>query len=218
MNLPDEKLTECAEDPLDLCNEHIGLARSIAEKYFNIPGIEPDDVIQEAMKGLIKAACAFDPAKGKFASYAGTAIRNGLNDVYGKQNRIRNAETDTLDQPDCESGLTLEEITADTKVSRTLPMEHDETKRILDEEIAKLSGRPHAIVRGFMAGKSGEEIAQELGISRQSVNASLKGTLAALKKRLLARGLRGQESCVLYAGVTDPRDGGARGLRDRKAV
>lgn len=61
-----------------LVEEHQGLVRYIASKYF-VRGLEMDDLISEANIALLIAVDKFDPSKGeKFSSFAGSVIRNKL--------------------------------------------------------------------------------------------------------------------------------------------
>lgn len=185
-----------------LVTENLGLATTIAKK-FEAPGADVDDLIQEARIALLKAAQAFHPEQGtKFSSFASAIINNRLRDLY-KSRIARSAhEGGSLDEEVGEDGDTRQSLTPDAAPSEPLPVERSETAKITEEEVAKLPDRPQAIVRAFMAGKSGEEIAASMGVTRQAVNQSLKGALMVLKKALERRGLKGQEEGILFSGKT----------------
>lgn len=185
-----------------LVTENLGLATTIAKK-FQAPGVDVDDLIQEARIGLLKAAQAFQPEQGtKFSSFASAIINNRLRDLYKSRISRSAHEGGSLDEEVGEDGDTRQSLTPDAAPSEPLPVERSETAKITEEEVAKLPARPQAIVRAFMAGKSGEEIAANMGVTRQAVNQSLKGALMVLKKALERRGLKGQEEGVLYSGET----------------
>ena len=193
--------------PGELVMENRGLAQSIAAKY-KVPGVDSDDIRQEANVALFKAARSYDASQGaKFSTWAHRLISNRLNDLYGKAMTVAKHNGGTLDEPVSEDGLTREEVTPDTKVDKTLPMEKSETSRIMDEEIRKLPKRPQQIVQAFREGKNGQQIADELGITKQAVSNSLRGALAIMRQRLKSRGLKGHEGGILHAGGnSDPDD------------
>lgn len=189
--------------PGDLVRDNLGLATTIANDYRNIPGVELDDVIQQARLALVKAARGY-PQKERampFKDYAGRSIRNELNTFYGRQIRTAEREVDSLDRPLEEGGTVGARFTGQTAANVTGPIERRETESLLSREIARLPERPAAIVRGFMNGLSGEEIGERLGISRQAVNGSLRGALGVLRKRLREQGIEGHEEGALYAAA-----------------
>ncbi len=56
-------------------------------RRFRNSGIAPDDLLQEAMLGLVVAVDAYDEAKGGFLSYGATVINNRLSKLCGEQMR-----------------------------------------------------------------------------------------------------------------------------------
>lgn len=200
--------------PGDLVRDNMGLATTIANDYRNIPGVDLGDVIQHARMALVRAAKQFDPAKAtSFANYAGRAIRNELNSLYGKQMRAAAHEGPSMDEPlaDDEAG-TRHDVTPDESGDSAMPVERQETAEIIEEIISALPGRPQAIIRGYMDGRNGEDMARELGITRQAVNATLRGALSVLKKKLAARGMEGHEEGILFARQSDSLQGMAAEL------
>lgn len=77
-----------------LVGSNLRLVISIAKKYAG-NGVQIEDAIQEGSIGLAKAADTYDPARGKFSTYAAkvitTAIRDNLNPgiVHIQRNRVR---------------------------------------------------------------------------------------------------------------------------------
>ena len=63
-----------------LVEDNVKLAYHIAHKYFRGASelISFDDLAAEAMYGLVRAAQTFDPAKGRFSTYAGLCISNSI--------------------------------------------------------------------------------------------------------------------------------------------
>ncbi len=58
--------------------KHVGLVRSVAHCYRWACGVSLDfeDLVQEGMQGVIRAAETFDPARGAFSTYASPWIRH----------------------------------------------------------------------------------------------------------------------------------------------
>jgi RNA polymerase sigma factor (sigma-70 family) len=191
------------QTPGELVTENIGLANSLAQKYFNVPNVENDDVIQQARKGLVRAARAFDPAKGKFSSFAWRVIQNELNDLYGRQMKVATNEAVSLDEPigrdSAGNDATRYDVMPDRTERGPLGIEREETAAIIKSAVDSLPEQPRTIVRMSMQGLDGEEIAAKLGISRQRVNLVLQNAHAILRKKLTQQGLRGQEGGVLFS-------------------
>jgi RNA polymerase sigma factor (sigma-70 family) len=58
---------------------NLGLARMWSERFWKWTGLDPDDLYQEAVSSLMKAAEGFDPDRGfKFSTYASRAIIHRL--------------------------------------------------------------------------------------------------------------------------------------------
>ncbi|MEI7532873.1 MAG: sigma-70 family RNA polymerase sigma factor [Verrucomicrobiae bacterium] len=195
---------EPPKTPGELVKENLGLAGAIAAKYFNVPGVENEDVIQQARKGLIQAARAFDPAKGKFASFAWRVMQNELNSLYGRQMDVAQNESISLDEPvgrDSQGNdATRHDLMPDRTERGPLGIEREETGDILKQAVDSLPEKPREIVRLSMQGIDGNEIASKLGISRQRVNFVLGNAHEVLRKKLTEQGLRGQEGGILYSG------------------
>lgn len=82
---------------------YVPLAYSIAADHY-IPGTDYQDVRQEALIGLLKAARSYDPSKGGFPAFARLCISRRIwqeikNARRGKQQPLTNAERD-WDAPD----------------------------------------------------------------------------------------------------------------------
>lgn len=61
-----------------LVEENTGLVHYLIKKYFPKAPIEYDDLVQEGMIGLMKAAEHYEPGRVKFSSFAATVIRNEI--------------------------------------------------------------------------------------------------------------------------------------------
>jgi RNA polymerase sigma factor (sigma-70 family) len=119
-----------AKDRLINCN--LRLVVSVARKYQG-QGLSMNDLVQEGMLGLIRAAEKFDWRKGfRFSTYATIWIRQALQrglDNTGRTVRLpahvaqrarKLGEEPTLDQIAEETGLTVEEVDLLRSHARTL--------------------------------------------------------------------------------------------------
>jgi DNA-directed RNA polymerase specialized sigma24 family protein len=62
-----------------LWTKNRGIALGIATEW-NIPGMDPDDVRQEALVALWEAARCHDPSKGRFPPFARLVIKRRMRD------------------------------------------------------------------------------------------------------------------------------------------
>ncbi len=181
----------------DLVEQHLGLARMIAYEYANIPGASLDEVVAEANNALAAAGRGFDPAKGQFTAYAGRAIRNALNDYFGKQLRYVKANEFILDDDANKSASTAgirPRRDLDPAADVALDVRAAESRRILEEVIAELAPRSRQIVAQIWSGKSYAEIGAEMGISKQAVHKVGYAALQSLREKLELRGFGGIDS------------------------
>lgn len=81
-NFSDDELVHLAkisdEDAFrELVLRYLYLIRSVALNYKS-SSLEPDDLIQEGLLGLLSAVKTFDDSKGTFKSYAGVCVKNKI--------------------------------------------------------------------------------------------------------------------------------------------
>lgn len=168
------KLTE-AEKALVVENQR--LVRHVVYQMVNSGLLKrghEDDDMQDAMFGLMQAAQMYDADKGvKFSTYAATCIRNELLAREQKRRRQRrSAECISLDEPPPKD-RPYEELIAGA----------DDTENILNDLADRVIERLRALGRDRTAdivdmyanaGMRMDEIAQELGITKQAVSNQLK--------------------------------------------
>jgi RNA polymerase sigma factor (sigma-70 family) len=105
--------------------KHRPIALGIAADY-RIPGMDPDDVRQEALLALWEAARAYDPEKGPFTAFARLVIKRRLADqIKAARTQKRSAPTVELTDTaaaDQQAGRADLQLTLDTLPSLT-PLE-----------------------------------------------------------------------------------------------
>ncbi|HWB60936.1 MAG TPA: sigma-70 family RNA polymerase sigma factor, partial [Chthoniobacteraceae bacterium] len=199
-----------AKSAAELAHENMGLAVSIANEYRNIPGHDFDNVMGEARAALGRAAREFDPErKEPFSALAATMIRNRLNNLFNKNARIASREAGSIDDREAQEGTSAHERLADENA--TAPgagMEREETAEALKKAMEPLGDTARKVLEGRLAGRSGEEIGRELGVSKQMVSKIEGVAREAVKRNLAGMGLRNLDADgVLYAGkLTDGGD------------
>jgi RNA polymerase sigma factor (sigma-70 family) len=165
----------------------------MARKFHNVPGVEPDDVRQEARLALYNAAQDHDPAVGTpFRNQAAHYIRNSLIDRYRSQSR-RAVEQPTLDEPVGRDRDGLQ-TTGKDLVRDGSPVPGEATAQadshdILRSAVSSLPSHLHDVMNDLLAGKSQAEIARDRGVSAQRINAQAKVGLDKLREHFTKQGI-----------------------------
>ncbi len=185
-------------DADSLFRETLPLADKIAGGYANIPGMTADDVRVVAQAALLRAARAFDPARGAFEPYAAQAIRNALNSLYQKEARHARQIV-----PEADLALAAFTTAGSTAPGQRLPDEFQdvlaqvrsqESRRVLEAVLATLPARTRHILGLVAAGRSYAEIGESLGISKQAAHKAAASAMEQIREQLAAQGFGGLDS------------------------
>ena len=142
----------------ELINEHKYIVDIIYRKYFSASGVSEQDLKQEGMVALLKAARTFCEGKGaKFETYAGTVIHNRLIDVVRKEKSDR---VIAIQDGDACVNTTPEQIFWGKERGR-------EIEKVLKD---KCSDIELAIYKSHYLGRSYSEIAFTFGITKKKVD------------------------------------------------
>lgn len=140
------------------------------------PG-DVDDVVQDVLLGFFRISPTFiyDPAHGRFRGYLKTCTFRALRDRLGKKIRFQGVPLDQVDP----SALAVEHIWNDVYAQELL-------HRALEEMRAE-----HGAGRTFQAfeqyallGLPAQEVAQQLGLSLNSVHKAKERVTRALRERV----------------------------------
>jgi len=170
-------------------------AMKVAGAYSNIPGVDHDEIAQTARIALAKAAREFDPERGKpFSAMAGMYVRNALRSLYKKEDRRRDVFPVSLDEQVKEEGLSTGSTRGDFAPDTRTPMASDsaaldETRSLLDVAIAELPERMQIAVRGFLDNRTMEDIAKDIGVTKQAVNHLQKGAFERIRRKMGEKGI-----------------------------
>lgn len=144
-------------------------AYSFALKY----PVDSDDMLQEGMLALLKAAETYDKSKGaSFATYADVCISNKMRNTAAK----RIPETDEINDE--------EDYGQPNPTPEDILIEREKMKELFDTISSVLSQKEWEIFRMFLDGCSYSEIASQLKITEKSVDNALMRTRRKLKAAL----------------------------------
>ena len=188
------------EEIQKLITDNVGLAMHIASKWGDIPGHDRDDIKQQALAGLVKAANQYDPEKGKFSSYAGKAIRNHLGHISFRGKKISNAEKQILDAPMDPSGegdgdSTGHEFFEDSSslaIPASVTADKNDAIQLVRAEIDAITNPDRrAMVVKWLNGETYRELQAQFGVSQTMVMHYIRDEMAAIKSRLARKGISG---------------------------
>ena len=153
-----------------LCSRYIPVCRSLAGRYAG-PAIEPEDLAQEGMLGLIEATRRFDPQKQvPFHLYSKRCIVSKMFSALGAMNaskRRANVGSLPLDE---QEGLTAQSAPLPEEVL----IENEEMRHRGREITSLLSAFENEALRLYLRGCSYAQIAAHFGIPQKSVDNALQ--------------------------------------------
>lgn len=189
-------------------NELLPLAEKIAREFDNIPGLPYAEINLAAQEALANAGRLFDPEKGNFTSYAATAMRNALRDLYEKQVRHHRHHAYILDQPISQSASATSEAAIQaipSPVSPPLELAAIlESRDRLTAAMNDLSPRLRLVAEGIRDGKSYSEIGASMGISKQAAHKLAGAAITTLRESLESMGFAGIDTLGLLKSAYSP--------------
>ena len=151
----------------ELVKRYFRQVRVCARPYF-LAGGDSEDLIQEAMFGLLKAIREFDPARdARFKTFAEVCIRNRIRSAVVNAARSKHAplnDSVPFEPPMLGSEASPEEL----YISR-----EEETERLTRLE-QQLSPFECKILRLFLLGLSYQEISEQVGRPAKSVDNAIQ--------------------------------------------
>ena len=138
----------------------------ICSRPFFLAGGDSEDLIQEAMFGLLKAIREFDPARDvSFHTFAEVCIRNRIRSVVSAAVRDKYAPLNNSVSMEADS-----EVLDPTSGPEESLISREERVERLEQLRAKLSSFEQKVLSLYLEGFSYEEIANRLGRSIKSVD------------------------------------------------
>ncbi len=159
-------------------------------KRYYVGTMERDDLVSWGMMGLVNAARAWDPTRSEFSTLACRAIeRMIIRGVNREWRPDRESTTVSLDQlisgGHGEGGEDrfVDQLPADEDVEKK--MLHTERGVALQEALKALSPEQRSLIdRHYFREESVQDIANDLGLTRQGVYSREKAIFRQLRERL----------------------------------
>jgi len=170
----------------ELVHEHAGMVFGTCRRILN-NATEAEDVAQECFMEFARARKVVTPSLGGWLHRV--AVFRSLNRIRGERRR-----------------KVREEHFASTHPTTTQP-EWDDIKPHLDEAIAKLPEKFRmAVVQRFLSGKTQEEVARSLGVSRSTAQYRIQRGVEEIRKFLNARGVTAAAAALVAAMEANARE------------
>ena len=171
-----------------LIEHNLRLVVFLAKKYENT-GVDLEDLVSIGTIGLIKGIKTYSMDKNiKLATYASRCIDNEILMYLRKNKRVRSEVSfeDSLSYDGEGNELHLEDVLGTDKNIVTKPLEDEYDKKIMFEEINKLSSRDKEIMMlryglGNYEEMTQKDVADLLGISQSYISRIEKKTIKRLK-------------------------------------
>lgn len=155
-----------------LVHRYTDMVQAIAGRYSYIPGMEQEDLAQEATLALHRAALSYQPdKKAQFKTYANRVIENQMIDLVRKHmpEGAHLPFDTTLDS----SPQTPQEIRTERSLEERFE-QSEKTKAYLEKAKATLSPYEHQVFSAYLENKSYQQIADQLEVSVKSVDNALQ--------------------------------------------
>lgn len=204
-----------AEEPQDaealiMANEKLAYWLAARHASGN-PSLDPDDIKQEALLALSKAANSFTPRKGSFAGYASQIIRNHLGNMSYKAGtysykgkaspyRISRVELDAPMGGDDEGEGGEEDLHSKIAAPGEDPAQRAaRTSRYAwaKSEVSKLDPRSQKALNAWVNGKTYDEIGKMLHMTKMGAYKIVQGALGQLRGSMRQEALEERRLSVL---------------------
>lgn len=141
--------------------------KRFAAQYRNLPGTEPDDLVQEGLLGLLSAVQAYREEQGDFAAFAVTCMRNRV--VSAVRHSLPASKFETA-QPE----ETLSSLPTGQADPAQLLVQREEIERLRDRLKQTLTPLEYRVLMGYFGGQSYKEVAADNAISEKTVDNALQ--------------------------------------------
>ena len=167
-------------------NECSPMLKALCRQFF-LTGLDGDDLMQEAMLGLINAINNYDKSKNdSFKGFAYVCAQRKLLSVYRAQSRQKACLLNSTLGIDNEGALVngtdtglIVAVSEDDFVSKIMDREQNHAQTIVIKTLLKPND--YNILKKYLAGYKYDEIAQDMHITSKNVD----NRLQAIKKILL---------------------------------
>lgn len=148
------------------------VSKKLASRYFAVPDMETEDLLQEGLLGLLAAVHKYKPLYGEFFPFAVSCIKN----------RIVSAVRRHLPKDMPETAETEEGLTAGQADPAILVIEQEEAARLYGKLRTLLTDKEYAVLIAYLGGDSYQMIAKHLSITPKAVDNALQRVRRKLEK------------------------------------
>lgn len=177
ISLSDEVLAErCSDSDMAvtvLVSRYVKLIFKKARQMALFP-LEPEDLAQEGMIGLINAYMSFDGSRNiKFSTYANTCITNKMKDALMKSRSIPQPVSDEMLQDDSSTDV--------NDSPEAILLRRERFHELCDKAVSLLSDFEWSVFSMFFTGSTYEQIARRLNVSTKTVDNAMQRSRRKLK-------------------------------------
>ncbi len=148
------------------------ISKKLASRYFAVPDMGTEDLLQEGLLGLLAAVHKYAPQSGEFFPFAVSCIRN----------RMVSAVRRHLPKDMPEITEAEESQVSGQADPATLLIEQEEATRLYQKLRFLLTDKEYAVLIAYLGGDSYGEIAKHLSITPKAVDNALQRVRRKLEK------------------------------------
>ncbi len=148
------------------------ISRKMASRFFAVPDMEMEDLLQEGLLGLLAAVHKYEPLCGEFFPFAVSCIKN----------RIVSAVRGHLPKDMPEIADTEDVLVSGQADPAALLIEQEEAARLYKKLRSLLTDKEYAVLIAYLGGDSYGEIAKHLSITPKAVDNALQRVRRKLEK------------------------------------
>lgn len=159
----------------ELFNRYVPLIK-IKMASINFNGLEKEDMLQEGLLGLLKAAQTYDNnSTASFKTYAGICIERRLYNLYKSLNRKKDIPANDIVPLDDEGPLDINSEKHKGNDNPENVVIDKEENKLINHKIKKaLSELEHKVLIMYIKGSTYKEISNSLCISTKSVDNAIQ--------------------------------------------
>lgn len=163
----------------ELVVRYLYLVRSVAAEYKN-SGLEPDDLIQEGLLGLLSAVNSYDETKGSaFKSYAGVCVKNKIVSAVRTALSDKNKILNDFVLLDDEAEFSADHLSEPEAIIISQEAEEG-IYTAIEQNLTELEKK---VLSLYLLGYSYAEISAELGINEKACDNAMQRVRKKLKKQ-----------------------------------
>ena len=147
------------------------VSKKLASRFFSLPDMETEDLLQEGLLGLLAAVHKYDSRSGEFFPFAVSCIKNRI--ISAVRRHLPKGIPEIVETDEGQAGQ------ADPV---TLLIEQEEAARLYSKLRTLLTDREYAVLIAYLSGDSYQAIAKNLSITPKAVDNALQRVRRKLEK------------------------------------